>query len=66
LRVVNAAQISIPMTNKTLTWHWSFLRGAGGSGSEAVRAFGEHTTTDSPDTNGFFTIMGTSKNQKDS
>jgi hypothetical protein len=48
---------SYPLTDKTLTWHWSFLRGAGGSGSEAVRAFGELTTTDSPDTNGFFTII---------
>ena len=45
------------MTNKTLNWHWSFIRGAGGSGSHAVEAFGELTTTHSPDANGFFTIL---------
>ena len=48
------------MTNKTLTWHWSFLRGAGRYGSEAVRAFGELTTAGMPDANGFYTILSIS------
>ena len=55
--VINNAQMSIPMTNNTLTWHWSFLRGAEASGSEPKQAFGELTTTASPDANGFFTIL---------
>jgi hypothetical protein len=56
-RAVNAPQSSIPMTNNTLTWHWSFLRSAEGSGCEPTKAFGELTTTASPDANGFFTIL---------
>lgn len=48
--------VTIPLPASALSWHWSFLRPVDAEGP-AVNAFGALITTDSPDLNGFYTIL---------